>query len=467
MIRLYAIMLIGLCMLLVACSAPVSPTTTPEPAPGPTSTEIEPTATGALPTATATSAPTMPSPTPSSSAQTYRDVVWGVHLQYPQGWEPQAGYDAKYAGPDGFFQLSAIDGSGWTLDEVAESDAHHKLQPYGTEPTIERVEVDGLEARLILPSADQPEVMKGQAGLILDLPWQIEISGEKYDYLVLWADQQHIRAIAATMHLVKPASGAVPTATAEVPPPSPTAAPAPTALPPCSPLLQQQACWITVQVVDASGAPAAVAVGFLVYLPEGYDQTNQQSWPLILFLHGSEERGSDPRSLARQGLPKVLEQRSDLPFIVVSPQCREGQWWWPQTHILSAFVDKIEAEYAVDSKRIYVTGLSMGGYGAWALAYKYPERFAAVAPIAGGHYDGTNLLPADICRLRDVPIWAFHGAKDALVLPDESERVVNALKACGGDVRFTLYPEAAHTQSWELAYDDPELYQWLLEHQLQ
>ncbi|MFX1355538.1 MAG: hypothetical protein ACFFGP_16410, partial [Promethearchaeota archaeon] len=145
--------------------------------------------------------------------------MFGVHLQYPLGWAPQAGYGVKYSGPDGFFQLSAIDAAGWTLDEVAESEAHHKLQPYGSDPTIERLEVDGLEARLILPSTDQPESMKGQAGVIVDLPWQIEIAGEKYDYLVLWADQGHIRGIAASLHLAEPAGGAAPTSTPLDPPP--------------------------------------------------------------------------------------------------------------------------------------------------------------------------------------------------------------------------------------------------------
>lgn len=444
---------IGLFVLVAACAVPVSPTPTPEPLPSPTPTEMEPTATTEPPTATPTSVPPTLTATPSGNVQSHRDLTFGVLLQYPSGWESQAGYGVKYAGSDGFLQLSAIDGAGWSLDQVTESEAYHKLQPYGSNPMIEPLEVDALEARLILPSADQPEAMKGQAGLIVDLPWQIQISGEKYNYLVLWADQQHIRAIAATLQLVKPEGGVMPTAT-------------PTALPPCSPLLQQQACWTAVERVDAAGAPETVVLGYLVYLPEGYDPQDEQKWPLVLFLHGSEERGSDPRILTTQGLPKILEQRSDFPFIVVSPQCAQEKWWWPQTRALSAFLDKIEAEYAVDSKRVYVTGLSMGGFGAWALAYQYPGRFAAVAPIAGGYYDGTSQLPADLCRMRDVPIWAFHGAKDALVSPSESERVVNALRACDSDVRFTLYPEAGHTQSWELAYADPELYQWLLQHKL-
>ncbi len=205
-------------------------------------------------------------------------------------------------------------------------------------------------------------------------------------------------------------------------------------------------------------------MGYLVYLPRGYGQEPQKKWPLVLFLHGSEERGSNPRALTKQGLPKLLEQGDGFPFLLVSPQCPLGQWWWPRTHILSAFVDQIESTYAVDTTRVYVTGLSMGGFGTWALAYRYPNRFAAIAPIAGGYYDGTAALPDDICVLAGLPTWAFHGARDTAVLPAESERVVEALRACGGEVRFTLYPEAGHTESWELAYSDPELYAWLLRH---
>jgi predicted peptidase len=295
--------------------------------------------------------------------------------------------------------------------------------------------------------------MVGHAGLIVELPWQIERSGDTYGYLVLWADQDHIRDLAQTLKLVGPAT-----------PPTPTPAPSPTPLPPCTKLLAQQVCWTTVAVTAANGTPETLPVGYLVYLPPGYGQETHKKWPLVLFLHGSEERGSDPRALTKQGLPKLVEQGERFPFIIVSPQCPLGQWWWPRTHILRAFLDQVESAYAVDATRVYVTGLSMGGFGTWVLGYQYPHRFAAIAPIAGGYYDGTTALPDDICVLTDLPTWAFHGAKDTAVLPSESERVVEAVRACGGEVRFTLYPEAGHVQSWELAYTDPELFAWLLQH---
>jgi predicted peptidase len=218
--------------------------------------------------------------------------------------------------------------------------------------------------------------------------------------------------------------------------------------------------------MTAGGTSETVPVGYLVYVPRGYGDDPQKKWPLILFLHGSGERGSNPRVLTKQGLPKLLERGDDFPFLIVSPQCPLEKWWWPRTRVLSAFLDHIESAYAVDTERIYATGLSMGGFGTWALAYRYPDRLAAIAPVAGGYYDGTPALPEDICVLKDLPIWAFHGAKDTTVKPSESERVVEALRACGSDVRFTLYPEAGHAESWELAYADPEVYSWLLQHSL-
>jgi len=430
-------------LMLVVVMGACAPLATPTPAiPEPSATlkptaTLQPTATEAMPEPTMTPeltmTPVQPAAvlTPTPAAKTYSDHVLGVVLQYPAGWDPQLGYERKYAGLDGFFQLSAIAGAGASIDEVADNDAHHKLRPYGSEPTIEKLQVEGREARLILPSADQPGAMKGQAGLIVDLPQPIEISGQKYDYLILWADKEHIRAMAQTLKLQQPVAQATPKSS---PAATSTVVPAAT----CAVQAGQHPCSSNVQLVDESGV-----------------------------LHGSGERGTNPMVLTLQGLPKILAQRRDFPFIVVSPQCPPEQWWWSRTHVLSALLEKIESRYSVDSKRIYVTGLSMGGYGTWALAYRYPQRFAAIVPIAGGYYDGTDTLPKDICVLKDVPTWAFHGAMDDVVLPSESERVVSVLKACGSAVRFTLYPEAGHVESWELAYDDPELYEWLLQHALE
>ena len=122
--------------------------------------------------------------------------------------------------------------------------------------------------------------------------------------------------------------------------------------------------------------------------------------------------------------------------------------------------------YAVDPQRIYLCGPSMGGYGTWAMALKYPTRFAAIVPVASG-WDFTNeYVPANLCDLKNVPIWVFHGALDTSVLPDQVTAMVQALQACGGNVRFTLYPDADHLESSNRAYADPELYDWLLQQSL-
>jgi predicted peptidase len=200
-----------------------------------------------------------------------------------------------------------------------------------------------------------------------------------------------------------------------------------------------------------------VRLNYLLFLPKGYGEDQQQKWPLILFLHGAGERGDDLELVKIHGIPKIAEQREDFPFIAVSPQCSKFSWWTAELDALNALLDEVMKEYAVDTDRIYLTGLSMGGFGTWLLAMAYPERFAAIAPICGGGD------PQKAFILKDVPTWVFHGAQDQTVPLERSEEMVNALKECGGDVRFTVYPEAGH-DSWTETYDNPELYEWFLKH---
>ncbi|OHB60082.1 MAG: phospholipase [Planctomycetes bacterium RBG_13_46_10] len=195
---------------------------------------------------------------------------------------------------------------------------------------------------------------------------------------------------------------------------------------------------------------------YLLFLPEGYEN-KQQRWPMILFLHGAGERGNDLNLVKKHGLPKIIEQQKDFPFIVVSPQCPQGQWWTEKVEVLINLLDEIVNRYNVDTERIYLTGLSMGGYGTWTLAAAYPERFAAIAPICGG---GERYM-AD--KFKEVPVWAFHSAKDNVVPLVKSEEMVNAINARGGNAKLTVYPDAAH-DSWTATYDNPELYDWLLKH---
>ena len=177
-------------------------------------------------------------------------------------------------------------------------------------------------------------------------------------------------------------------------------------------------------------------------------------WPLLLFLHGSGERGDDLAKVKVHGPPKQLDGRDDFPFVVVSPQCPEDQRW--QADALAALLDDVTKRLRIDPDRVYVTGLSMGGRGTWDLAMSYPERFAAIAPVCGG------ALPDRACRLRDVPVRAFHGAKDPVVPLAESETVVDAVRKCGGTA-VVVYPDAGH-DSWTATYAEPSLWDWLLSH---
>lgn len=196
-----------------------------------------------------------------------------------------------------------------------------------------------------------------------------------------------------------------------------------------------------------------VTFDYLLYLPKDYDQ--KESWPLLLFLHGSGERGENLDRVKVHGPPKLVAAGKELPFIVVSPQCpSRGRGWQP--HELSALLDEIIEKYKVDQDRIYVTGLSMGGFGTWSLAAFSPDRFAALVPICGGGDPNTAR------RFSHVATWVFHGAKDPAVPLAASEKMVEALKKAGGNVKFTIYPEAGH-DSWTEAYNTPELYKWLLE----
>ena len=199
-----------------------------------------------------------------------------------------------------------------------------------------------------------------------------------------------------------------------------------------------------------------VSAQYLISLPEGYGAADQK-WPLVLFLHGVGERGSDLELVKKHGPPRLIAEGKTFPFIMVAPQCPEGQWW--SEDVLAALLNKIENDYNVDKSREYVTGLSMGGFGTWRLAMFNPNRFAAIMPICGG---GDEKL---ICAIKNVPAWAFHGAKDPVVPLSESQKLVDALKACGGDPKLTVYPEAGH-DSWTETYNNPEVYTWLLSHSL-
>jgi len=190
---------------------------------------------------------------------------------------------------------------------------------------------------------------------------------------------------------------------------------------------------------------------YLLSLPAGYENDDRR-WPLMLFLHGAGESGESLAKVKANGPPKLIAgNERAFPCIVVSPQS-PGRGWNPD--YLAALLDDICAAYRVDPERIYLTGLSIGGYGSWMLAAAQPDRFAAIVPICGGGN------PADADKLKGIPIWVFHGAEDKTVKLENSTKMVDALKARGSDVKFTVYPGVGH-DSWTETYANPELYDWL------
>lgn len=206
------------------------------------------------------------------------------------------------------------------------------------------------------------------------------------------------------------------------------------------------------------------AMEYLLYLPDSYGRPPGVRYPLVLFLHGAGERGADLELVKKHGLPGLTEFQLQYDFILVAPQCPADTWWVDRMDVLDQLLEDVCANYRVDLSRIYLTGLSMGGYGAWHYAVRHPRRFAAVVPICGG---GTwwNGYPERVKTLKDVPLWAFHGAEDDVVPLSASQELVDALEEVEGNVKLTVYPGVAH-DSWTATYRDPELYIWLFRHGL-
>jgi predicted peptidase len=196
-----------------------------------------------------------------------------------------------------------------------------------------------------------------------------------------------------------------------------------------------------------------VTIHYLESLPEGYNADEAKRWPLVIFLHGSGERGTDLQKVAKHGPPKLVEAGRAFPFILLSPQCPLNQWY--DLAALDLWLDQVVRKYRVDADRIYLTGLSMGGYGTWGWALRSPERFAAIVPVCGGGEPGQG------AKLKSLPVWAFHGAKDPTVPVARTEEMIAAIKTAGGEPRVTIYPEAVH-DSWTETYANDEVFTWML-----
>jgi predicted peptidase len=221
---------------------------------------------------------------------------------------------------------------------------------------------------------------------------------------------------------------------------------------------------------------SSVTYQYQVYVPASYEPSKK--WPVVFFLHGAGERGADGERQTDLVSARIREMK-DFPAIVVMPQCGPGLWWGDPEMEAQAFaaLEKTMKELNGDPERVYLTGLSMGGYGTWAFGYKYPEKFAALVPVCGGVVANRRFLTAPpwhplsanpedpysetASRLTKIPIWAFHGDADPRVPVTESRKLTEAVKARGGNVRYTEYPGVAHN-AWDRAYWEEELLPWLL-----
>ena len=206
---------------------------------------------------------------------------------------------------------------------------------------------------------------------------------------------------------------------------------------------------------------------YWLFLPSSYGKDPQKKFPLILFLHGAGTRGTDINLVKFEALPQILDFTPDFPFIVVSPQLTNqggDDYWFREkpTESVMTLLDEVQSTYAVDPKRVYLTGVSIGGNGAWVYGLQHPGRFAALVPVMGFVGDtGGTYVPENICHLKSVPVWAFHGAKDSIVPLQAEQDLVDALKACGGNVQFTVYPDGDHDISGRVYNNNQELFEWL------
>lgn len=200
-----------------------------------------------------------------------------------------------------------------------------------------------------------------------------------------------------------------------------------------------------------------VTMGYLLSLPDGYGTDRSKKWPLVLFLHGSGERGDDLEKNRVHGPFKEIAKGRKIPAIVIAPQCPMGDSWSSERMLnaLTGLLNDAEKRYRVDRNREYLTGLSMGGYGTWALAEKYPRRFAALAPICG------NGDVSKVAVLRNVPIWTTHGDSDPSVPVQGTRDLVAALRAAGSNVRYDEIPGGQH-DVWTAVYANDEFWNWLL-----
>jgi predicted peptidase len=222
-----------------------------------------------------------------------------------------------------------------------------------------------------------------------------------------------------------------------------------------SPAAGKQVAASTTVTVISDDAKKDVTLRYWIYLPSDYDANPSEKWPLVLFLHGSGERGDEIEKVKIHGPPKLVGQGKEFPFVLVSPQCPVGSRW--NAEELDQLVDELTELFRVDGQRLYVTGLSMGGSGTWSLISAQPGKFAAAMPLCGRG----DLEAAE--KIAKTPIWVLVGDKDRAETVQNCRDMAAALSQAGGETKLTVYPDLPH-DCWTVTYDNPEVYAWLLSH---
>jgi len=206
-------------------------------------------------------------------------------------------------------------------------------------------------------------------------------------------------------------------------------------------------------------------VNYLLYIPDNYSTDSQKKWPLLIYLHGRSRVYGDVLALEDDYPLNTLADDGSFPFIVVAPKSVGDYDQWAsdtQVEMAISVLDEVQAKLSIDSDRLYLTGGSGGGNGVWVISTRYPDRFAALVPFMG-YYGYPFAVPDNICDIKHIPVWAFHGDADEVIPLEAEQKIVDALKACGGDVRFTIFPGIGHDLDNSLIYNS-DLYNWLLNH---
>ncbi|MER2490483.1 prolyl oligopeptidase family serine peptidase [Catenovulum sediminis] len=198
----------------------------------------------------------------------------------------------------------------------------------------------------------------------------------------------------------------------------------------------------------------AIDMNYLLYKPVDAAQKQQA---LLLFLHGGGEGGDNPQAIKKHGPPKLIAEGKAFPFYVLAPQNPYKNGFWDDQAVYE-LLQKVIAEHNIDPTKIYLSGMSRGGYGAWRLAMNYPNIFAAMAVVCGA-----SVPKAYAAKVKHIPIKLFHGEKDQVIPVSETIEMYNALTALNADVTLTVYPEADH-DSWTQTYQEDALYDWFLSH---